>query len=129
MKNRLLLASLTLLLFIASSCTETPPETESSYSWELILEKPSLVPIGLQIWQYADFFNDGTFVLSKEYLYSSTDTDTFMYTDSGNVIRIHDMYGKDWVGTMPDNQIHPGNTVEFKEVEGNGYFHLKYLGN
>ncbi|HOG24973.1 MAG TPA: hypothetical protein PLM86_02155 [Bacteroidales bacterium] len=129
MKKQVLFFAVTLLLCSAVSCTETPPETKTSYSWQLILEKPSAVPIGLQIWKYADFFNDGTFVLSVDYYHGAKDTDTFRFSDSGNVIRIHDMYGKDWVGTMPDNQIRPGNTVEFKEAEGNGYFHLKYLGN
>ncbi len=131
MKNYLLLLSLTVALLTVVSCEEIPEETENSdaFSWELVLEKPNVVPIGLQIWDYADFYNDGTFVLAKEYPSAPTDTETFQYSESGNVIRIHNMYGKDWVGTMPATQIQIGNKVEFKEDGGNGYFHLKYLGN
>jgi len=129
MKKWVPLFTMTLLLCSAVSCTETPSETKTSYSWQLILEKPSSVPIGLQIWKYADFFNDGTFVLSVDYYHGAQDTDTFQYSDSGNVIRIYDMYGKDWIGTMPSGAIQAGNTVQFKAESGEGYFALKYLGN
>jgi hypothetical protein len=132
MRNFFLFITLTFAFLTVPSCDVLPdkPEGSDSFSWELILEQPSSVPIGLQIWQYADFYSDGTFVLSKEYLYSSTDTETFQYTDSGNIIRIHNMYGKDWVGTMPSDAIRVGEKVQFKEDgAGSGYFALKYLGN